>query len=238
MLAPRGNFYHNIHPCEPLSQYSSRVQLASSPVNPIAQQSPIHRNYYLDTTPTPLVPWATLPRRHNSHDVDTFPTTAKDSPSSTVTNSSNRPADQSQTSLTKSGVSQLTAVQQQSPNLQRQQRQRNVIQPGSPRLIRSPQKLPVKVSPPRSPISFAGYPAVTARGNTASPVVPANNSNSNTSTTTTNVIADISNSRRVNHTTSSGTANTNAAIAVPVQAGFSDAKQVSFSFFFSVALEC
>ncbi|CAG9539268.1 unnamed protein product [Cercopithifilaria johnstoni] len=224
MLAPRSNFYHNIHPCELLSQYSSRVQLTSSSVNPVAQQSPIHRNCYFDMAPTAMVPWATLPRQHNSHGVDTLPTTANDLPNLTITNSSNRSADQS---LTKSGVSQLTAMQQQSPIPQRQQRQRNIIQPGSPHLIRSAQKLPVKVSPPRSPISFPGCQTVTVRGATTSSAVSASNSSDNSTTTTTNVIADISNNRRVNHATTSGTANFNTVSAVPMQAGFSDVKQVS-----------
>uniref|UniRef100_A0A0R3RV22 PDZ domain-containing protein n=1 Tax=Elaeophora elaphi TaxID=1147741 RepID=A0A0R3RV22_9BILA len=219
MLTPRSNFYHNIHPCE--SQYSSRVQLASSSVNPITQQSHFNRNYYFDMASTTMMPWATLPRRHNSHGVDTFPSAVNDSPNLIVTNSSNRSADQSQVSLIKSGVSQLTAVQQQSPSFQRQQRQRNAVQPGSPRLMRSPQKLPIKISPPRSPISFSG--TVTARAGTVSPVIPVSNS----STTTTNVIADISNNRRVNHTTTSGTANINAAAApVPMQTGFTDVKQI------------
>lgn len=228
MLAPKSNFYHNIHPCEPLSQYPSRMQLTSSSVNPISQQASFYRNYHLDIAPTAMVPWATLPRRHNSHDVDTFPaTTTTDSPNFIVTNSSNRSEDQSQISLTKSAVSQLTSVQQQSPNFQRRQRQQNVIQPGSPHHVRNPQKLPVKVSPPRSPINFPGCQI--GHGDTTSPVISTSNSNNNSSSTTTNVIADISNNRRVNHITS-GTANTSTTVAVPMQAGLNDAKQVFFLF--------
>uniref|UniRef100_A0A915PNM0 Tight junction protein ZO-1 n=1 Tax=Setaria digitata TaxID=48799 RepID=A0A915PNM0_9BILA len=224
MLAPRGSFYHNIHPCEPLSQYSSRVQLS----NPVAHQSPFHRNYYFDMPHTALMPWATLPRRHNSHGVDTFPTTAKESSNVIATNNSNRPSHQPQTLLTKSVVSHSTVLQQHSPTFQRQQLQRNLVQPDSPRLMRSPQKLPLKVSPPRSPVNFPGYPAVTTHVGTISPVVPAStSSSSNNNTTATNVIADISNNRRVNHTTTaSGTASTNVATAMPVQAGFYDVKQV------------
>ncbi|KAK6105611.1 PDZ domain (Also known as DHR or GLGF) family protein [Brugia pahangi] len=225
MLASRSNFYQNVHPCEPLSQYSSRVQLSTSSVNPItAQHSPFHRNCYVDMTPaTTLMPWVTLPRRHNSHGVDTFPATTKDSSSLIITNNSNRPMDQSQISLTNSGMShQLTSMQQHSPILQ--QRQRNVMQSGSPRLTRNAQKLPVKVSPPRSPISFTGYPTLTARDSTTSAVISTSNSN----TTTTNVIADISNNRRVSHINTSGTINTNANTITtgPIQAGFSGAKQI------------
>ncbi|VDM12619.1 unnamed protein product [Wuchereria bancrofti] len=235
MLASRNNFYQNIHPCEPLSQYSSRVQLSTSSVNPTAQHSSFYRNCYFDMAPTTTsMPWVTLPRRYNSHDVDTFSittttttTTTKDSSSLIITNSSNRPMDQSQISLTNSGMSQLTSMQQHSPILQ--QRQRNVIQSvGSPRLIRSPQKLPVKVSPPRSPISsFTGYSTLTAHDSTTSAVISTSNSSSSTNTTTTNVIADISNNRRINHITTSGTINTNATITTgPIQAGFSGAKQI------------
>ncbi|VDK88606.1 unnamed protein product [Litomosoides sigmodontis] len=233
VLAPRSNFYHNINPCEPLSQYSSRVQLTSSSVNSTTQQPPFYCNYYLDMPPTAVVPWATLPRRHNSHGMDTFPTVANDESSNlVVTNSSNRSTDQSQISLTKSAIPQLTAAvqqqqQQQSPTLQRQQRQRNVVQHGSPRLMRSPQKLPVKVSPPRSPITFSTCQTVAECGSTPSPMISANNSSSASNTVNTNAITDISNNRRLNSITNSGTGNTNsAATAAPVQASFSDAKQI------------
>lgn len=184
--------------------------------------------------PTAMVPWATLPRRNNSHDVDTFPTTANDPSDLVLTNSSNRSTDQLQIPLTKSAIPQLTAVQQQqqqSPTLQRQQRQRNVVQHGSPRLIRSPQKLPVKVSPPRSPITFSDCQTVTECGSTTSPVLSTNNSCSNSNTVTTNVITDISNNRRISSITNSVTGNTNTATVVPVQADFSNVKQVSFRFF-------
>ncbi|VDK87870.1 unnamed protein product, partial [Onchocerca ochengi] len=238
MLTSRSNFYHNIDPCEPLSQYSSRVQLASSFVNPITQQSPlIHRNYYFDT-PETMVPWATLPRQHNNnHGVNTFPTsTTNDSSNMIITNNSNRSANQSQ--LTKSNVSQLTTLQQQqqqqqqSPIFQRkqqqQQRQQNLVQPGSPRFLRSPQKLPVKVSPPRSPVNFSGNSTATARTSItrSSPVVLTSNSSSSTSTTTTNVIADISNNRRINQATTSAIISTDVTTALPVQAGFSNVKQI------------
>lgn len=228
MLAPRSN-YQNIHLCEPLSQYSSRVQLTSSSAHRVAQQPPIHGNCYFDMTPAAVMPWATLPRRHNNLGVDTFPTATKDSSTSFVTESSNRPADQAQISQTNSGMPQLTAIQQQSPTVQRQHQQsQRVIQPESPRLTRSPQKLPVKVSPSRSPVSFHGYPTVTSRCNTISPVIPATNISSRTITSTTDVIADVSNTRQFNYDTKPVTLNTNATAALPIQAGFSDMRQVQF----------
>ncbi|VDM98934.1 unnamed protein product [Thelazia callipaeda] len=115
MLASRGTFYQNVYPCEPLSQYSSRVQLTSPCINPTAQQLPssVQRNYYFDTptSSTSSIPtWATLPRRQNNHIVDTFPTTTITEPGILTRTITNTPIIKTTATITTSTTTTTTTT--------------------------------------------------------------------------------------------------------------------------------
>lgn len=159
MMPPGIAFYQNVHPCEQISRYSSRMQLSPANNNPSQQHlSPLHRNCFFDYPPscsTNQIPWATLPRRHNNNPVN---------PESHLSFNAHAPPNSNQQRQRLTAPNGMPVVPQTAHSPRHQ-----VHEPASPRLPhRSPKK---RISSRASPSSLiepdAGITPVTVSSSLA-----------------------------------------------------------------------